>query len=155
MLRAFDGADDFSTEKGIAFLRRHNVNVLGLGQTLGSVLPNRVKLSVEALRKWMNSQAAFDMYKKSPEYLVLKSRGVRKAGATPFLFLKNADGVCSPYAEQVNCWSWGTPKPLDFCNQTSDVFDWWATLLDGYFNLSKKADPGLDIVHIWNEPDSV
>lgn len=131
------------------------MDAVGLGQTLGSVLPNGVKLSVKALKKWMNSEAAFNMYKESPEYSLLKSHGVRRAGATPFLFLKNPDGVCSPYAEQVNCWSGGTPKPLDLYNQSSDLFDWWATLLDGYFNLSKKADPKMDIIHIWNEPDAV
>lgn len=60
-----------------------------------------------------------------------------------------------PYCQKVNCWNeGGTPKAFD--NQyDTEGFEWWTTLITGYLKLALEADPNIDTVHIWNEPDQV
>ena len=140
-------------------LRHHNVDTVGLSQTLGHILPPEedTNLSVSELQYWLMSGSAYDLYKQTSEYLSLKHRLITKAGARPFLFLRNPDGVCTPACQQNYCWEkGGTPRELGRGESFSNnAFSWWALLTTGYLNLALQADPSLKLVHIWNEPDLV
>ena len=146
---------DFSTTEGIKFLSKHNIDTVGFGATLSTVLPTgEYSLSLSSLKDWFSNGNAKSMYKKTGDYYALRTRGIRKGGARPFLFIRNPLGYCNPYCQKINCWNrGGTPK-----FKTSDNianFQWWIALITGYLNLALSMDPGIDIMHIWNEPDYV
>ena len=148
--RAYNDIEDLATTEGSKFLGRHNIDMVGLGQALSSVLPSgKYTLNVSALEKWFEEGQAFNLYKKSHEYTVLKNRGIRSSGAIPFLFLRIPPGSCKPHY----CWNGGTPKSKT--NKEEGKFLWWSTLLSGYLGLALKTDSNIDMIHIWNEPDSV
>lgn len=143
---------DFSSAEGTKFLSDHNVDTVGFGATLSKLLPTgKYSLSVSSLKDWLTQGNAYSLYKKTGDYFALRSRGIRKGGSKPFLFVRNPLGYCNPYCQKVNCWNnGGTPKI-----KGSSSAQWWRTLITGYINISLKADPNLDIIHIWNEPDYV
>ena len=152
---AYGGNSDFATPGGSEFLRNQYVDTIGLGQSFPLALPPgpNVRLSVAELSEWLNSTEARMQYEQTAEYEVLKSRGIQRGGAKPFIFLKNPDGYCTPNCEAAECYPIaGTPKTL---NTTTETFAWWSTLFVGYFNFCIGADPGIDLVHIWNEPNAV
>lgn len=125
--------------------------------TLNSILPTSPYTghSLSSLKEWFKSGYAYSKFKRTSDYYALRSRGIRKSGARPFLFIRNIPGTCRPYCQKVNCFSEaGTPKASTNSNQKND-FSWWATLITGYLELALKADPDIDTVHIWDEPDTV
>ena len=151
---AYNSPNDFTMKEGIQFLKQHNIDFVGLGQILGRVLPSSMSaLNTTMLRQWFESGEAWNLYQTTVEYKVLQSRGIHTAGANPFIYLKNPDGSCFPYAEQLNCYYNGTPVALN--GSTVEQFLWWSTLFSGYFNCCKRIDPSIDYVHIWNEPNAV
>ena len=151
---AYGGPRDFTNDLGVTVLRRFRVDSVGLGQTLGHVLPQVANTSLNtsaALAAWLSSPAAKELYERTSQYQILKSRVMWKGGARPFIFLKNPDGNCTPAVEAEECLAHGTPISLD-----SPVhFGWWAELFTGYLQFCLAADPGIDTVHIWNEPNTV
>ena len=145
-----------SSGQWMLHLQRHNIDTVGLSQTLGHILPSEqnTNLSLSGLQYWLMSGSAHQLYQQTSEYLSLKNKLIRKAGARPFLFLQNPDGECAPACQQSYCWNkGGTPRA--FKQGESHTFGWWALLFAGYLDLALKADPSLDLVHIWNEPDRV
>ncbi len=107
------------------------------------------------LANWLQSPQAKEQYQKTNEYAVLSSRGIRKGGAVPFIFLKNPDGSCSPDCENRECYpTAGTPLATN-ASSPQERFAWWSTLFVGFFNFCIQADPDINLVHIWNEPNSV
>lgn len=120
---------------------------------MNTVLPQSSgKVDVPALVQWFGEGSALRRYMQTEDYPALVSRGIRRAGARPFLFVRNVDGSCSPYCQTANCWSnGGTPKS----SGDWEGFRWWSALVEGYLGLALEADPDIDTVHLWNEPDSV
>lgn len=142
---------DFINKSSVEVLRRFHVDAVGLGQVLGSALPQSTNSSLNtsaALAAWFSSSAASRLYESTKQYRILRNRVLWTGGARPFIFLKNPDGNCSPAVEAEECMMHGTPI-------SRDSFAWWAELFAGYFQLCKSADPGINTVHIWNEPNSV
>ena len=151
---AYKGSGDFINKSSADVLRRFHVDAVGLGQILGSALPQSANSSLNtsaALAAWLSSSAAGKLYESTKQYQVLRNRVLWMGGARPFVFLKNPDGNCSPAVEAAQCMMHGTPIPLD----PPEHFAWWAELFGGYFQLCRAADPGIDTVHIWNEPNAV
>lgn len=146
---------DFASEEGIHFLSDHNIDTVGFGTTLSTLLPTgEYSMTTSTLQEWFSSGSAYKRYKRTGDFLTLKARGIRKAGALPFLFIRNPLEGCTPFCEKENCWNrGGTPKSNS--NNDQRMFQWWTTLITGYLSLALKADPNIDIIHIWNEPDSV
>ena len=152
---AYNNILDFTSKEAVEFLKQHNVDFVGLGKIVGRVLPSsKSALNTTMLRQWFESGEAWNLYQTTEEYKVLQSRGIHTAGAKPFIYLKNPDGSCFPYAEQLNCYSSGTPVALNG-STVEERFLWWSTLFSGYFNCCKRIDPSIDYVHIWNEPNVV
>ena len=121
-----------------------------MGTTINTVLPQSGgDMDVATLVQWFSNSGALRRYLQTEDYPTLVSRGIRRAGARPFLFV---DGACSPYCQRANCWNnGGTPK---YSNGRGS-FQWWSVLINGYLSLALDADPDIDMVHLWNEPDSV
>jgi len=95
------------------------------------------------------------MYEATTEYKLLSERWLEKAGAKPFIFLKTVDGSCTPHCEALQCLPQdGTPKALNGAT-LEEKFRWWSQLFAGFLNFVMKANPKVDLVHIWNEPNAV
>ncbi len=145
------------TDDGVGFLRQYNIDTIGLAHKLGAVLPQapNTTLNTSQLVSWLQSPQAKEQYQKLNEFAVLSSRGIRKGGAVPFIFLKNPDGSCSPDCENRECYpNAGTPLAMN-ASSPQERFSWWSTLFVGFFNFCIQADPDINLVHIWNEPNSV
>ena len=151
---AYRDSSDFSTPVGSQYLSDHNIDTVGVGSTtLDSILPTSQYTghTLSSLELWFKSGYAYSKFKKTSDYYALSSGGIRKSGGHPFLLIRNIPGVCSPYCQKMNCFSEaGTPK-----TNANSNFSWWSTLITGYLKLALKADPNIDTVHIWNEPDTV
>lgn len=85
---------------------------------------------------------------------MLKSGNIRAAGAQPFIYLKNPDGWCQPAAEAEHCLPKGG-TPSGSTESGVEDFTWWKVLFEGFFNAVRQADPQINVVHIWNEPNAV
>lgn len=159
LFSAYSDSSDFATSSGSRFLSKHNIDTVGIGSTtLNLILPTNQYSghSISSLQKWFSSGYAYHKYRKTPDYYALRSRKIRKGGARPFLFLRNIMGTCDPYCQRVNCLSkGGTPKSSNGGSNSGNNFSWWSTLITGYLKLALKADPDINTVHIWNEPDTV
>jgi len=115
------------------------------------VLPTGNKtLSLQELKEWMSSAKAREYFEATSTYTLLKTQSIRKAGSQLLLFLR--DRQCLPYCASVECYKNLTPMPL---NGTSNDFDWWATLITGFYRFCAETDPKSNLVHIWNEPNTV
>ena len=128
-----------------------------MGQILGDILPQgrHVLLNTTQLRKWLESSDAKTQYEATKESKVLAGKWLEKAGAKPFIFLKNPDGFCKPDCEELQCLpAAGTPRALNG-STSEERFEWWTTLFAGFIGFVMQADPGVELVHIWNEPNVV
>lgn len=157
LYRAYSSSEDFANEDGQKFLIQHHIDTVGLGNILGDVLPqgSNTSLNTLQLKKWLESDDAQMMYEATIEYKLLSGRWLEKAGAKPFIFLKNPDGYCTPHCEALQCLPQdGTPEALNG-STPEEKFRWWSELFAGFLNFIMKADPEVDLVHIWNEPNAV
>ena len=155
--RAYSSSGDFANEDGQNFLMQHHIDTIGLGSILGNVLPqgSNTSLNTFQLKKWLESDESRAMYEATTEYKLLSGRWLEKAGAKPFIFLKTVDGSCTPHCEALQCLPQdGTPKALNGATP-EEKFRWWSQLFAGFFNFVMKANPKVDLVHIWNEPNAV
>jgi len=117
------------------------------------VLPTDKKtLSLQELKQWMSSAKAREYFEATSTYTLLKTQSIRKAGSQLLLFLR--DRQCTPYCASVECYKNLTPRPL---NGTSEKhhFDWWTTLITGFYRFCAETDPKSNLIHIWNEPNTV
>ena len=131
------------------YLKHWNIDFIGFATALGAILPsskNKV-LSLNELKQWISSAEARKLFEATATYSVLKSRGITKAGSQQLLFLR--DKNCAPYCASVECYKYFTPKSLN------GNFEWWATLFTGYYRFCTEADPNVNLLHIWNEPNNV
>ena len=143
-----------------------------MGQILGDILPQHrhVLLNTTQLRKWLESSDAKTQYEATKESKVLAGKWLEKAGAKPFIFLKNPDGFCKPDCEELQCLpAAGTLRALNGSTSeerfewwvtlngstSEERFEWWVTLFAGFIGFVMQADPGVELVHIWNEPNVV
>ena len=144
---------DFISPAGISYLQHWNIDFIGGGVSALRVLPTGKKtLSVQELKKWMSSAEAKERFQATFTYKLLKSQAIRRAGSRLFLFLR--DELCEPYCASVECYENLTPRPLNGTSKEND-FDWWATLITGFYRFCAEADPKSNLVHIWNEPNTV
>ena len=151
--RAYSSLEDFATTTGIAYLRHWNIDFVGGGQEAGVVLPTDNKtLSPKELKEWMSSAKAREYFKATSTYALLKSQAIRKAGSQLMLFLR--DRKCIPYCVSVECYDNLTPRPLNGTSKEHQ-FDWWATLITGFYRFCAETDPNSNLIHIWNEPNTV
>ena len=141
---------DFTTPAGVEYLKHWNIDFIGFGNGLGAVLPrgSDTVLSVAELKEWMRSAKARELFEATATYDVLRTQGITKAGSQQLLFLR--DIGCDPHCASVECYKSLTPKSLNGTN-----FEWWATLLVGFYKLCVETDPNATLLHIWNEPNTV
>ena len=120
---------------------------------VGRVLPTVNKtLSVQELKEWMSSEKAREYFEATTTYTLLKSQAITKAGSQLMLFLR--DTSCKPYCASVECYENLTPSPLNGTSKENE-FDWWATLITGFYRFCAETDPTVNLMHIWNEPNTV
>jgi len=118
-----------------------------------NVLPTGKKaLSLQELKEWMSSAQAKKQFQATFTYKLLKSQAIRKAGSWLLLFLR--DTLCEPYCASVECYDNLTPRPLNGTSKEHQ-FDWWATLITGFYRFCAETDPNSNLIHIWNEPNTV
>ena len=135
----------------------NHIDYVGLGNILGNILPqgSSASLNTSQLKEWLETDEAQAMFEATAEHELLSGRWLEKAGAKPFIFLKNPDGSCAPHCETLQCLPFGgTPEILNG-STPEEKFRWWSELIVGFFNFVMKADPDVDLVHIWNEPNAV
>lgn len=131
------------------YLKHWNIDFIGFANGLGAILPSSKELlSLTELKQWIYSAEARKRFKNTATYSVLKSQGIRKAGSQQLLFLR--DSSCSPYCASVECYQNWTPKSVNGNN-----FEWWTTLVTGFYRFCAEADPNATLLHIWNEPNTV
>ncbi|XP_065909879.1 uncharacterized protein [Dysidea avara] len=100
----------------------------------------------------MSSEKAREYFEATTTYTLLKSQAITKAGSQLMLFLR--DTSCKPYCASVECYENLTPSPLNGTSKENE-FDWWATLITGFYRFCAETDPTVNLMHIWNEPNTV
>ena len=137
----------------MTYLQHWNIDFIGGGVSALRVLPTDKKtLSVQELKEWMSSVEARERFQATFTYKLLKSQAIKKAGSQLLLFLR--DTLCEPYCASVECYENLTPRPLNGTSKENE-FDWWVTLITGFYRFCTEADPKSNLIHIWNEPNTV
>jgi hypothetical protein len=148
------GSPNFDQPAAQALVRELGIRSVGMQAVVTSFAPPN--LSTAALNSWFapdrNGSSAALRYAnatfKGSLLSIVASRGIRAAGAEPWIYLKTGDGAkCKGTAAEGHCFTVaGTPKPDD-----SGDWSWWSTLFVGVFGVLRGLDPSLRYVHIWNE----
>jgi len=156
-ITAYVGTTDFGLPATQQLARELGITSIGIPAPMSSFA--KPGLSTSQLRSWFapgadgsDSKAVKHLQSWYPAYVkLIAGKGVAKAGAVPWTYLKMGDGKpCTGTAAAGHCFpNEGTPKP-----DASGSWAWWCELFVGSFKLMRSLDPSLKYVHIWNEPNA-
>lgn len=153
------GTPNFDQPVAQELVRELGITSIGTMTVTAHWVPVGSDMSVAELVAWFTSTSngsspALAFLQKTMPWKVnlVKSHGIRAAGAEPWTYLLANDGNnCSTTgAGTAHCFpDGGTPRP-----DSNGGWEWWEVLFVGTFRLLRELDPSLTYVHIQNEPNA-
>ena len=153
------GYPNFEQPAAQQLVRELGITSIGTMTVTAHWVPVGSDMSVAELAAWFSSapngsSPALAFLQKTMPWKVnlVKSHGIRAAGAEPWTYLLANDGNnCSTTgAGTSHCFpDGGTPRP-----DPNGGWEWWETLFVGTFKVLRELDPSLTYVHIQNEPNA-